>query len=364
MTLDEISVLENLSIDELLSIFNEPNGRLRGFKTRWSSLKKYFKDLQLAVTSDSRITNHKLRICPTCGDIKAKMFPKHLKTHNLTTEDWYCFAHGIEKVIHKCKHCGKPVKFNESKYEYEEYCSVSCRSSSVMYHLNEKYGCRLSGSLTLEQVKARGYSGFDDPEYVKYLELVKSMHVKTGTKNITEANSKYGSFWKLNLTEEQKENLKIRNGWDDEQLNSFLSYRLKVHKETGRVAIKSLHKAISADGTKGWHSYPENLLAEILISLNISFTREKSVVDDKYRIDYYLPDYRIGLECDGMFKFKDSDGNLMYDQEGNLILQDHYIIRKFEIEKKHNIKIINIPSDYVFHYKENPDKLLDLIKST
>lgn len=88
----------------------------------------------------------------------------------------------------------------------------------------------------------------------------------------------------------------------------------------------------------------ERLIEKILIENNINYIREYSLRNCKQRLDFFLPDYNVGIEFNGLqhykyieFFHKSVDGFKKYQERDK---------KKQEYCKEHNIELIVIPYYY------------------
>lgn len=92
----------------------------------------------------------------------------------------------------------------------------------------------------------------------------------------------------------------------------------------------------------------EKEIDEFLIKNNISFERQKKFdwlnnENNLQSLDFYLPDYNVAIECQGIQHFKPSN---YFGGEKRFKKQKELDINKFEKCKEHNIKIL-----YFSHHK-------------
>lgn len=107
---------------------------------------------------------------------------------------------------------------------------------------------------------------------------------------------------------------------------------------------------------------------DILTSLeknNIRYIREATSSTlpflKRYRLDFYLPDYNVGIECQGLQHFKRVD--FFEKKDGERMKRDNI---KHELCKKNGIKIFyfsNLGIDYPYDVYEDFDKMLIEIKN-
>lgn len=120
--------------------------------------------------------------------------------------------------------------------------------------------------------------------------------------------------------------------------------------------IRCFSKCIEKSGYKLRSSYPEELLSNILFLLNIEYIRNIPIPNlnkSNYYPDFYIPEFDIFIECDGMFKW-------IYNND-ELILNKFYQDRSDYIEFKTGKNILHIDSNSVFYYYKNKKSLYNLI---
>jgi len=266
----------------------------------WKIISIYFRLLQKFLPSNGS------RVCPICGSLKKTKFEMHLEYHNVTKLNYIVMLNNLGNV----PKCGNPKCNNEVHETYHygltSYCSIECQYSCNNFH-SLSNGLKLLNSYKLEIIKL-------------YLDGI----MITDIKNIIDVKIDISHYRKL--------------------IHDEVGYRYSYIRYMG--------------------SYPEHLLGDILFKLNINFIHDKPLkINDKYKVrpDYYLIDYNVILECDGNFKYKDENGNYMYDDSGNYKLQDKYVSRKHFIESYTGIRVINIKQDMVYYYNNHKRDLLKLI---
>jgi len=113
-------------------------------------------------------------------------------------------------------------------------------------------------------------------------------------------------------------------------------------------------------------SEPELFLGKMLSELNIDYihgrnTRVKSPNGFYYYPDYKLESRKLFIEVDGMYKYKDLNGNFIYDKYGNLELNNKYIERSNYIVNYTGFTMLHMSTDSVNYYGSHKTELLRLI---
>jgi len=119
--------------------------------------------------------------------------------------------------------------------------------------------------------------------------------------------------------------------------------------------IDPIKSAEIRDGIKlsKWHPSTETKFSSLLKLLNLEYVREYPlwVTETKegyptYIVDYYIPKYKLFLECDGDWKYA-TINNVS-------IINKSYIDRKNKIESFTGIKLLNIKQSDCEYYINNP----------
>ena len=81
--------------------------------------------------------------------------------------------------------------------------------------------------------------------------------------------------------------------------------------------------------------------ADIFNELNVNYQVQKKFDDFDMKFDFYLPNYRIAIECDGAQHFRSI--NSEWDSENKLQETRARDLAKQNYCKKHNITLLQIP---------------------
>ena len=155
-------------------------------------------------------------LCPICGTILFKFYDKHLSTkHNYSLQQWYDDYNDI-KVRPKCPICGKETKFIAAKMIYRQFCG----NSHARVFIDEQTG--LSYGWSLNQIRNHNF-------------IVKDSTTKCGYST----TSKYGSEFKIILTNDQRKN---RNLLDDNDYFIWQQIQIENKRIAGKKGGKSFAK--------------------------------------------------------------------------------------------------------------------------
>ena len=94
----------------------------------------------------------------------------------------------------------------------------------------------------------------------------------------------------------------------------------------------------------------ERTVANILELLGIKYIREYRI--DKFRIDFYLPEFKTAIEVDGEHHF-DDEAFMDANKEDKLYKRQKLDKEKELILEEHNIKLIRIP----YYELKNPKQV-------
>lgn len=264
----------------------------------------------------------------------------------------YWFINNINEPP-KCQ-CGELLKFNTSKNEYAKFCSVKCRSASTEW-LDKRRQTNLKKYGTQNVCNTK-------ENIAKRLAVVEQKYgTKLGYIGTDEYKTSLTTYVKNNRRIKQSQTLKTRHFhnvictdefpfkplFDFDNYKGAASYNIEYLwqcKECGSEFKHWLNNGIKFDcpSCTGKGTKPERILADFLLrELNVTVQlRQRKLLDNKYELDLYLPDYKIGIEVDGLFWHSERCKTASY----------HKTKRKF-IESK-GIRLISFYDDEIINATE------------
>ena len=270
----------------------------------------------------------------------------NLNKEILFSQQLYNYLNNL-KEIPKCQTCKvNDVLFINFNVGYQKFCSTKCSSDNSTVKLKrsktniKKYGfsCVLQNNEIKNKIKKTNIIkyGFDNPS--------KNINVINKIKNVRNKNVLDDWSIKLNkpnliIKKLDNDNLEIFNYCDKHE--SFIIKRQTLYGRYYRQGLSNLcTKCIKLNENIS------NIEIEIFnyIKNDLNIKCEKYIIENK-EIDIYLPDFKLGIEFDGIYyhsnKFKDKNYHL---NKTNLCEQrDIQLLHIFEnewVNKKEIIKSI------------------------
>jgi G:T-mismatch repair DNA endonuclease (very short patch repair protein) len=276
----------------------------------------------------------------------------------------YCWVNNIVAQP-VCKCCNKNVKFN-SNNGWQLYCSNKCRISDIKNIQDKKRKTnieRYGASNVL--ISKHGISKKNETLQSKYgvSNYTQSNEYKQRIKNGDIKRTHCGN--KIQLTHKLKYyNYLLNNDYIlpafnfNEYKGTYHRYQLKCKKcdNTFEYVLgrQKLNEQICPfcnpeKGTKN-----EKLIKKFLDNLGINYIyRARKEFDNEYEIDVYIPEYKLGIEINGLYWHSEK------------LLDKHYHVNKQEFFKQKGIQLIQIFEDELqFKRKVVLSKLKHLLHKT
>lgn len=260
-------------------------------------------------------------------------------------EKIFLFLNNLNDVP-RCPNCNNYVKFNGTlRKGYNKYCSISCLNKSkehkekiISTSLN-KYGYQSPNQADIVKTKKKNSLnvkyGVDNP--------MKSEKIKNKQINSLIINHDVDNPMKINeVTNKRKRDIEsgiefnIKRMLDriDNKIIKYVKhdYNGKVHFlckicnnsfeiDSNLLTSRLANNTTICTNCNKNKSFSEiqKSLEEFLTSMNIKYeTKNRKILDGK-EIDIYMPEYKIGIEIDGLFwhsnKFKKNDYHLNKTEE-------------------------------------------------
>lgn len=310
--------------------------------------------------------------------IAQRCLKKYLIKYNLYNDliNYYNDSDSIHETIYRiiynidnkpiCKMCGKPVKFTNG--EFPTYCCPKCRNNDpdviaknkagVSKSLKEAYQIRGNEikNKRKQTLKERYGVEVNTPFGIKEVQdKIKITNIaRYGVENVFSLNENRSNrqYWQAHSVELQKE-----YGYDIEYIIDE-NNETKILVKNGCIKHGNITISLGlfnnrtkperrsytilcpiCNPVKNPETSIESTIKNILNELNVKYIQHDRVQIKPYELDFYLPDYNIGIECNGIF-WHSGDENAKR------------LLHKYELCKKHNIRLINLWENDI-HNKTN-----------
>lgn len=272
--------------------------------------------------------------------IAARCVKSYLIKHNLYNDliNYYDDSNSINETIYRivhdidkkpiCKICGKPVKFSNG--EFPTYCCPKCRNNDpeviaknkagVSKSLKEVYQKRGNEIKNKRQHTLKERYGIDTNTpfgIVKFQNKAKqTIQEKYGVNNILKLpeyrhddiknkrksillQKSYGYDIEYITDEDGETKILVKNGCkihgDIIVSLSVFNNRTKPERKNDTILCTECNPLDKEETTI------ELIIKNILNDLNIIYIQHDRNQLHPYELDFYLPDYNIGIECNGVF---------------------------------------------------------------
>ncbi len=261
------------------------------------------------------------------------------------------------REVRECKVCGK--EFEVKKKHFKEICSDECRLvwgerkdvkekrlESIKKTVQEKYG--VDHIWEIKDIHQKTINNRD-----KILSIIKqkeTVRQKTLSKLIPKLESN---------------NLKLLSNYTtnkEHDSGSSISYEFQCsicnHKFTSTLLGCGIIPRCGKCHPSQKDSKPQLFVQEFLNQHNINYVQNNRKIISPYEIDFYLPNYNLGIEVNGLYYHSELNGK-----------DKNYHINKSKMSEKMGVKLIHIFEDEILEQKEivlsklsNELKLNNIIK--
>ena len=330
-------------------------------------------------------------------DTTNKLHPKFLKDHNYYDylinryddtdsigEVVYRICHNIDEKP-KCVVCGNPCRFINHIKGYDIVCCNECMHAAEIPEITDEYIKSLDEKGNLYKPSWIGYKKIEEylkkkfgDKYRTYKEAVymvkNDMYEQPkcpvcGKPALFDSNSKkyniYCSQDCYNLDVLNKHAKQLSKLYNvpvtiNENRNFVFHNLCKVHSEFEMTSIQIRNRC----GQDRFNIYAnicpicnpernpettiEAIVKHILDDLDITYEQHRRDIISPKELDFYLPDYNLAIECNGMF----------WHSEGKKVQTYHYDKKKLCEEK--GIRLIYF---WETDIRKNTDKVKDIISS-
>lgn len=269
-----------------------------------------------------------------------------VRAENLATGDRLLF------VSHKCKHCGKTIKYDDQRAINFEFCSISCSNkgngdkwAKGRKKQLEKYGrfgvglekyrenpdnlkaSNDRGRKELEKVHksriGKTYEELYGKERADILRIKCTKKAHEATRKLTKSGKNPLSLFMKSMTREERRIFcrEARLCADPCKFGDLYERKINEMKNNGRF----------------YYTSAEKKMINVLNELNIVFKTQLRIENSFY--DFYLPEYNIIIEVDGDYWHANPE---LYDydhldqRQAKHVIKDH---KKEELAKKYNYQL-------------------------
>lgn len=320
------------------------------------------------------------------------------------SEAFYWWVNDIKSHPRPCKTCGEDLKFHGFKdaYSVNDYCSVKCATpdnlSKAKSTIIEKYGVshQMLDNRVKEKVKSTHIERHGSPGYLGSSRAKERLKELYGTEYISQTEQwkiktkqtfveRYGAS---NVTENSVINAKARqtlssylgltwpNNYSFQQLAAWKnSYNVILDKcannQFTNVKIDIANKKVSATHScntpseweyqakiRCYHCRPKNSstfeleVQAFLNEMGISFTKNDRKEIRPLELDFYVPEKKLAIECNGDYWHS-------YSKEETKAEKNKHLYKLERCEEK-GIRLIQIPEHLWY---ERKDQLKSIMRS-
>jgi hypothetical protein len=244
------------------------------------------------------------------------------------------------REFRECKVCGKD--FEVKKKHSKEMCSDECRIKwgergdvkekrlvSIKKTVQEKYG--VSHVWNIKDVHQKTINSRDMEVIInKQKETVRKKTLSKLIPNLESNSLKLLSNYTTNK---------------DHNNNTSISYEFEClvcnHKFTSTLLGCGVIPRCGKCHPSQRDSKPQLFIQEFLNQNNIKYIQNNRKIISPFEIDFYLPDYNLGIEVHGLYYHSELNGK-----------DKNYHVNKSKMAEKNSIKLIQIFEDEILNQKE------------
>lgn len=330
---------------------------------------------------------------------KNKLQTKYLKDHNyynyLSNRYFDCdnLSESIYRICYNIENkpicsCGKPVQFLGIEIGYDKYCSHKCKELDKLPDITDSYIKYFGIKSKLTNPSWYGYKKVEQylknkfkDEYRDYHEAIYMVindiehipccpicHKRIKFNPNYYNNIKYTKYCSdkcaildkkykhankisqlLNTDISISEDMKyyIFHNYCNKH-KDFKLTGLQIHNRTTGNRYKHTNLCPICNPKNNIETSIELVIKNILNELNIKFEEHDRNIISPKELDFYLPEYSIGIECNGIFWHSDFKKDNLY----------HY--NKMKLCNKNNIQLLSFWETDIIN---NRDKIKDIIAS-
>ena len=242
------------------------------------------------------------------------------------------------REFRECKVCNK--EFEVKKKQPKEMCSDECRIKwgerndvkekrleTIKKTVQKKYG--VSHVWNIKDIHQKTMDGRD-----------KSMSVEKQKETVRKK-----TLLKL-IPKLESNNLKLLSNYTtNKNHNTSISYDFECtacgHKFTSTLLGCGIIPKCSKCHPSQRESKPQLFIQDFLNQNNVNYIQNNRKIINPFEIDFYLPDYNLGIEVNGLYYHSELNGK-----------DKNYHFNKSKMAEKNNVKLIQIFEDEILNQKE------------
>lgn len=293
-----------------------------------------------------------------------------------TCEQWhkeaiYRLFNNIETAP-KCKICGKPVKFTNNSYP--TYCCAKCRNndpevieknkegvskslikkykedgesikSKRNASLKEKYGKNVTSPFGIKEIQNKIVNTLQEKYGVSNIFQLKKYH--QNTKQIFRQKSI--DLWKergLEIEYTDHNTIIIHNGCS---IHGDIELDIKTFNNRTKKERINVSEICPICNPLNYFSGSEAIIKKVLDEMNVNYITNDRKIIKPLELDFYLPDYKLAIEFNGIFFHRDDSGK-----------PKNYHKNKSELCEKQGIQLIHIwENDWI----NNKDLIISMLRN-
>ncbi|MFD2829227.1 helix-turn-helix domain-containing protein [Corticicoccus populi] len=246
-------------------------------------------------------------------------------------------------IIHhfkKNKHIVLKIKYKDR--EFTKYLN-SIRQAKISFVVDSyHYSCGdiVNNSKILEKIKMRhNKNSFENGYLLKCLETgqyyeMRQTHIKQGRKSPFVSGQKvYEGNWLYSETHlhkyfENPEEAKLYTRKSGEKINCICP---NCKKPKQSIVCEIVNRGFSCNYCSTNTSYSEKLLSSLLDINKINYIPQKSFKENRFKYDFYLPEYNFIIETHGIQHYEESTG---YFKDSLTEIQENDLLKKEFCESK------------------------------
>ena len=285
------------------------------------------------------MSNFVCLICNSIVDTKLKLSAHVRSKHHLSAKEYYdtYLKQPGEGICHR-KGCNKPTRFDRGCYRI--YCSTLCKSLSkevqekTKQTMIERYGgpTPYQSPVIMERIRENNLKNFGYENPYMQPHVIEKAH-----RNLKENNKKYVEKF------EKENNCTWRKTLIDKYGNGWIKYLdIETIHSNNFAFIRNSDIPLIEDYCNNKYKHLENsILSYIREFYSEEIKRNESTLIKPYQLDFYFPDLRLAIECDGSW---------WHSIEAGIYNKDYHLMKTKMCEDQ-DIRLIHIFGDNWDSYK-------------
>ena len=242
------------------------------------------------------------------------------------------------REFRECKVCNK--EFEVKKKQPKEMCSDECRIK-----WGERNDVKEKRLETIKKTVQKKYG-------VSHVWNIKNIHQKTmdGRDRSMSVEKQKETVRKKTLLKLipklESNNLKLLSNYTtNKNHNTSISYDFECttcgHKFTSTLLGCGIIPKCGKCHPSQRESKPQLFIQDFLNQNNVNYIQNNRKIINPFEIDFYLPDYNLGIEVNGLYYHSELNGK-----------DKNYHFNKSKMAEKNNVKLIQIFEDEILNQKE------------